>query len=80
MQTPNATHPKRSLRLRRHVVRHLDEIDSLLASQGHSLWTCDVRGEREIEIEREVEFDTDPNIAPEQEVSEREEPPATPDP
>ena len=34
-------HTKPVLSLRRTMIRDLDDRDGLLASQGHSLWTCD---------------------------------------
>ena len=41
MPTPNT--PKRTLSLKRHLVCELGRHERLLASEGWSLWTCDIQ-------------------------------------
>jgi len=63
MQTPST--PKRTLSLKRHLICDLGYHDRLLASEGWSLWTCEMQErpdpltpiediEHRIEIEREL--------------------------
>jgi hypothetical protein len=78
MPMPTPSTPKRTLSLKRHLICELGYHDRLLASEGWSLWTCDMQErpdpltpieeiERQIEIEVERELTDFPNVEIERE-------------